>query len=98
MIPYSKAVADTRRYRCVQLPRYEKYASRRRPNIQRPHPDDAQEMKILEDLGDGNYAVVFDGTPYRCECFGVGIRVIGPDGKVRNGGVFILLYAHAIGA
>ena len=47
-------------------------------------------MKILEELGDGYNAVVFDGTPYRCECFGVGIRFIGPDGKVRNGGVFYI--------
>lgn len=45
-----------------------------------------QEKKIMEELGEGNsYAVVFDGTPYRCECFGIGIRFIGPDGKVRSG-------------
>ena len=39
---------------------------------------------MLEELGDGTYTVVFDGTPYRCECFGVGIRFIGPDTKVRR--------------
>ena len=50
-------------------------------------------MKILEELGDGNYTVVFDGTPYRCECFGVGIRFVGPDGKVRrNGGCSRVFY------
>ena len=49
-----------------------------------PYP--MQEKKIMEELGEGNsYAVVFDGTPYRCECFGIGIRFIGPDGKVRSG-------------
>ena len=47
-------------------------------------------MKILQELRDGNYAGVFDGTPYRCECFGVSIRFISPDGKVRNGGGFYI--------
>lgn len=37
---------------------------------------------LLAELGEGTYTVVFDGTPYRCECFGVGIRFIGLDGKV----------------
>lgn len=31
---------------------------------------------ILSELAFGNYAVAFDGTPYRFECFGVGIRFI----------------------
>ncbi|CAB1100668.1 unnamed protein product [Ectocarpus sp. CCAP 1310/34] len=37
---------------------------------------------LKEELGDGTYTVCFDGTPYRCECFGIGIRFIGPDGQI----------------
>lgn len=39
---------------------------------------------IVEEVGERNYSMVFDGTPYRCECFGIGIRFIDDDGQVRN--------------
>lgn len=41
-----------------------------------------QSRKILTELGDGNYSVCFDATPYRCECFGLGIRFFDQSGKV----------------
>ncbi|CAB1104467.1 unnamed protein product [Ectocarpus sp. CCAP 1310/34] len=41
-----------------------------------------KEEIILEELGDGNYTVCFDGTPYRCECFGIGIRFIDQTGQI----------------
>lgn len=33
------------------------------------------------ELGDGDYSVVFDSTPYRCQCFGIGVRFV-TDGQV----------------
>ncbi|CAB1100649.1 unnamed protein product [Ectocarpus sp. CCAP 1310/34] len=36
----------------------------------------------LSELGDGNYTVCFDPTPYRCECFGIELRFIDQKGQV----------------
>lgn len=32
-----------------------------------------QMATIVQEVGDKSYSLVFDGTPYRCECFGIGI-------------------------
>lgn len=32
-----------------------------------------QMATIVQEIGDKSYSLVFDGTPYRCECFGIGI-------------------------
>lgn len=40
--------------------------------------------KTLEELGKGNYTVCFDATPYRCECFGIGLRFVDQTGQVQK--------------
>ncbi|CAB1113033.1 unnamed protein product [Ectocarpus sp. CCAP 1310/34] len=36
----------------------------------------------LSELGNGNYTVCFDATPYRYECFGIGLRFIDQKGQI----------------
>lgn len=38
----------------------------------------------MSELGEGNYTVCFDATPYRCECFGIGLRFIDQKGQVQK--------------
>ena len=47
---------------------------------------------IKEEVGQRNYAMVFDGIPYRCECFGIGIRFMDNDGQVRNMPIALVLH------
>ncbi|CAB1114448.1 unnamed protein product [Ectocarpus sp. CCAP 1310/34] len=56
-----------------------------------------EEMKIiLGELGDGNYTVCFDGTLYRCECFGIGIRFIDQTGQICQPLLWLSMLANSM--